>query len=125
MNATDLTEFNILFTGQLILKPNLDERIAAATSLGENELWSSRNMYRQLLLLESMVPKTTEATARAWIDVFFFRASAMLPDNKTMILNMEQVVPAMAITPSSFRTIGGFVDYTVIVVFKQVLFISN
>ncbi|KAG2064150.1 hypothetical protein BDR04DRAFT_1162883 [Suillus decipiens] len=114
MNATDLTEFNILFTGQLILKPNLNERVAATTSLGQNELWSSKNIYRQLLLLESIVPKTTEATARAWIDVFFFRAFAMLPANKAMILNTEHVVPATAITPSSSWTIGGFVDYIVI-----------
>lgn len=103
-----------MFTGQLILKPNLNERVAATTSLRQNELWSSKNIYRQLLLLESIVPKTTEATARAWIDVFFFRAFAMLPANKAMILNTEHVVPATAITPSSSWTIGGFVDYIVI-----------
>lgn len=115
MNATNLTEFKIMFTGHLRLKPNLNELVAATTSLGQNELWSSTNLYRQLLLLESLVPKTTEATARAWIDAFFFRASAMLPSNKAMILNMEHVVPATTISPWSLRTIGGFIDYTAIV----------
>lgn len=115
MDATDLTEFKIMFTGQLCLKPNLNELVAATTSLGQNELWSSTNLYRQLLLLERLVPKSTEASARAWIDAFFFRASAMLPPNKAMILNMEHVVPATTIGPSSLRTLGGYVDYTAIV----------
>ncbi|KAG2062752.1 hypothetical protein BDR04DRAFT_1164695 [Suillus decipiens] len=88
MSATDLTEFKTMFTGHLRLKPNLNELVVATTSLGQNELWSSINLYRQLLLLESLVPKTTEATARAWIDAFFFRASAMLPSNKAMMLPM-------------------------------------
>lgn len=57
----------------------------------------------------------TEASARAWIDAFFFRASAMLPPNKAMILNMEHVVPAITIGPSSLRTLGGYVDYIAIV----------
>ncbi|KAG2336610.1 hypothetical protein BDR05DRAFT_953227 [Suillus weaverae] len=84
MNATDLTKFKIMFTGHLLLKPNLNELVAATTSLGQNELWSSTNLYRQLLLLESLVPKTTEATA------------------------------SMTISPSSLWTLGGFVDYTAI-----------
>ncbi|KAG1772203.1 hypothetical protein EV702DRAFT_948590, partial [Suillus placidus] len=114
MNTTDLTEFKIMFTGHLCLKPNVNELVASTTSLGQNELWYSTNLYRQLLLLESLVPKTTEATARAWIDAFFFGASAMLASNKAMILNMEHVVPATTISPSSLRTLGGFVDYTAI-----------
>jgi hypothetical protein len=47
-----------MFTGQLCLKPNLNELVAATTSLGQNEFWSSTNLYRQLLLLERLVPKT-------------------------------------------------------------------
>lgn len=58
MDATDLTEFKIMFTGQLCLKPNLNELVAVTTSLGQNELWSSTNLYRQLLLLERLVPKS-------------------------------------------------------------------
>lgn len=58
MNATDLTELKIMFTGHLRLKPNLNELVAATTSLGQNELWSSTNLYRQLLLLENLIPKS-------------------------------------------------------------------
>lgn len=32
-----------------------------------------------------------------------------------MILNMEHVVPATTIGPSSLRTLGGYVDYIAIV----------
>ncbi|KAG1767433.1 hypothetical protein EDD22DRAFT_967839 [Suillus occidentalis] len=115
MNATDLTELKIMITGHLRLKPNLNELVAATIFLGQNELWSSTNLYRQLLLLENLVPKSAEVAARAWIDAFFFRASAMLPSNKAMILNMEHVVSATTLSPSSMRTHGGFVDYTAIV----------
>jgi len=59
--------------------------------------------------------RQTEASACAWIDAFFFRASAMLPPNKRMVLNMEHVVPATTINPSSLSTLSGFVDYTAVV----------
>ncbi|KAG2062507.1 hypothetical protein BDR04DRAFT_1112137 [Suillus decipiens] len=39
----------------------------------------------------------------------------MLPLNKTMILNMEHIVPAKTISPLSLQTIGGLVDHTAIV----------
>jgi hypothetical protein len=60
-------------------------------------------------------PSQTEASARAWIDAFFFRASAMLPPNKRMVLNMEHAVPSTTISPSSLSTLSGFVDYTAVV----------
>jgi hypothetical protein len=41
-------------------------------------------------------------TARTWIDAFFFRASAMLPPDKGMVLNMEHAVPATIIAPKTF-----------------------
>ncbi|KAG2370297.1 hypothetical protein BDR07DRAFT_1604129 [Suillus spraguei] len=112
--ATDLIEFNILFTGQLILKPNLDERVAATTFLGQNELWSSINMYRQF------VPKGPKRLLVHGLMHSSFCASAMLPLNKAMILNMEQVVvvPATTISLSSLRTLGELVDYTAIVADK-------
>ncbi|KAI0248035.1 hypothetical protein BJV78DRAFT_849657 [Lactifluus subvellereus] len=39
----------------------------------------------------------------------------MLPPNQRMVLNMEHVVPATTISPSSLSTLSGFVDYTAIV----------
>jgi hypothetical protein len=52
------TKLKITFTGFIDLKPNSEERIAATTSLGQNELWSLENLYRQLHLLESLIPRT-------------------------------------------------------------------
>ncbi|KAH7910224.1 hypothetical protein BJ138DRAFT_1009256 [Hygrophoropsis aurantiaca] len=111
----NLTKLNITFTAFLYLKPNPEERIAATTSLGQNELWSSANLYRHLHLLESLIPRTTETSGRAWIEAFFFRASAMLPPNKRMVLNMEHVVQATTASPSSLSSLSGFVDYTAVV----------
>jgi hypothetical protein len=58
MTEEDLTRLKIEFTGFISLKPNLEECIVATTSLGENELWSSTNLYHQLHLLESLIPRT-------------------------------------------------------------------
>ncbi|KAG1727127.1 hypothetical protein EDB19DRAFT_1750969 [Suillus lakei] len=115
----DLTKLKIKLTGRLRLKPDRDTRIAETTSLGQSALWSSENLYRQLNLLESLIPRTTEASARAWIDAFFFRASAMIPPDKSMVLNMEHIVPATTISPSSLQTLSGFIDYTAVVVDKR------
>lgn len=57
----------------------------------------------------------TKASAHAWVDAFFFRVSAMLPPDKHMVVNMEQNVPTTTISPSSFSTLSGFVDYTAII----------
>jgi hypothetical protein len=62
-----------------------------------------------------MALRQTEASARVWIDTFFFRASAMLPPDKRMVLNMEHIVPATTISPSSLSALSGFVDFTAIV----------
>jgi hypothetical protein len=58
MTTEDLTKLKITFTGFIGLKPNLKERIAETTSLGQSQLWSSANLYRQLYLLESLIPRT-------------------------------------------------------------------
>jgi len=68
---------------------------------------------RQPLLI--LILRQTEASARAWIDAFFFRASAMLPPDKRMVLSMEHAVPATTISPSSLSSLSGFVDYTAVV----------
>ncbi len=62
----------------------------------------------------------TESSARAWIDALLFRASAMLSPNKRMVLNMEHIVPATTINPSSMSTLSGFVDYTAVVASQRV-----
>ncbi len=55
----------------------------------------------------------TGASAHTWIDTFFFRASAMVPVDQRMVLNMEYIVPSTAIRPTSYTS--GRVDYTVLV----------
>jgi len=42
--------------GFLFMKPDSEERISRTTSQGENELWSSTNLYRHLSLLVALVP---------------------------------------------------------------------
>ncbi|KAF8067907.1 hypothetical protein FPV67DRAFT_1416207 [Lyophyllum atratum] len=110
----DLAKMNIVFTDVLWLKPNWEDRLSTTTSLGEGQLWTSENFYRQLHLLETLVPRTTEATARAWIDTFFFRVSAMLPEDKRMVLNMSSH------HSSNLATISSRVDYTAFVGSKNV-----
>jgi len=114
----------------IFLKSDHAERAATTSVLGQDKLWSSLNLYRQLELLETLVPTTVskscytllvclkswqnEACARVWIDAFFFRASAMLPSDKHMVLSMEQVVPQITVRPSSSTTLSGFIDYTAV-----------
>ena len=57
MTTEHLTKLKIISTGFIDLKPNSEERIAATASLGQSGLWSSANLYRQLHLLESLVPR--------------------------------------------------------------------
>ncbi|KAG2089837.1 uncharacterized protein F5147DRAFT_787475 [Suillus discolor] len=76
------------------------------------KLWSSAYLSRQLHFLGGHI-SITEASARAWIEAFFFRASAMLPSNTRMVLNMKQDVPATIVSLSSLSTL--FIDYTAIV----------
>ncbi|KAI0296535.1 hypothetical protein B0F90DRAFT_1745189 [Multifurca ochricompacta] len=44
----------------------------------------------------------------------------MLSQDKHMVVNMEHVVPATTISPSSLSTLSGFVDYTAIVASQRV-----
>ena len=48
----DLTGPKPTITHFMILKPHYEEQIPETASLGQNELWSSTNLYRHLLLLE-------------------------------------------------------------------------
>ena len=38
----------------------------------------------------------------------------MLPSDKHMVLNLEQVVPQITARPSSSTTLSGFIDYTAV-----------
>jgi hypothetical protein len=58
MTDEGLTNLKITFAGILKLKPGFEEHVAATTSLGQNELWSSMNLYCQLHLLGGLIPRT-------------------------------------------------------------------
>ena len=57
MTVNDLTKLKVMFIGFIGLKPNSKERIVETTFLGQNELWSSANLYCQLHVLESLIPR--------------------------------------------------------------------
>ena len=61
-----------------------------------------------------------EAAARAWIDAFFFRVSAMVPPDEMMVLSVEQQIPPTTVKPSSSTTLHGFIDYTAATAVKSV-----
>jgi len=71
MTDKTLLTLKIKFSGILSLKPDFQERIAPTTCLGKDELWSSENLYRHLLVLEKLISRKTESCTRAWIDAFF------------------------------------------------------
>jgi len=112
-----LSKLNITFAGGIILKSDLDERIATTSSIKEDDLWSSNNLYRQLNLFERLIAKSTEAGAPAWIDAFFFRAAAMLSSDKRMVLTMEYAVPGISM---SNVNISGLINYAAIVADKKI-----
>jgi hypothetical protein len=51
-SGADVTKLKLTFTHLMILKPHYEELIAETASLGQNELWSSTNLYRHLQLLQ-------------------------------------------------------------------------
>ncbi|KAF8881397.1 hypothetical protein CPB84DRAFT_1817259 [Gymnopilus junonius] len=89
----------------LELKPDAITRAIGTDSIGEDELWSSKGLFRHLCTLEELVPRTNEAANRLWIDAFFYRVSTMMPSGLKMVLYPERTVPgyvnftAIATTP--------------------------
>ncbi|KAH9042805.1 hypothetical protein EDB85DRAFT_2227352 [Lactarius pseudohatsudake] len=103
-------------SGLIHLRPalELEERLAATTPLGEGQHWSSAGLYNHLRLLWNTVRWKNEASARLWIDAFLFRVTAMLPPERCMVLNREQVVPAAHPGPSSSSNPSRIIDYTAV-----------
>ena len=65
------------------------------------------------MICTAPVLRQTGASPCAWIDRLFC-ASAILQSNRRMVLNIERIVPTMAISPSSILTLSGIVNYTVV-----------
>ncbi|TFY74734.1 hypothetical protein EWM64_g9278, partial [Hericium alpestre] len=99
----------------LILKDEITERTEKSSYLGQDKLWSSSHFHDHLNWLEGLVPRTSEANVRLWIDAFFFRASAMVPPGMRMVLNEDHTIPSTAIRPTSLTTLAGQMDYSAVV----------
>ena len=127
MTDDHLAKFNIKPDGrlgiQLCLKPGHAERAAVTSTLGKERFWSSANFHSHLEVLQSLVVSTltynihispylcqTVESAHTWIDPFFFRVSAMLPSNQSMVLSVEQVIQQTTKHPSR-----GYIDYTAVI----------
>lgn len=74
------------------------------------------NQHILILFLIHLKPQS-EASSRTWVDAFLYRASAILPPPKQMVLNVEyNVSPVSVPTASGSEVIlVGFIDYTVVV----------
>ncbi|KAG5649663.1 hypothetical protein H0H81_002594 [Sphagnurus paluster] len=118
VDQDNLFKMNITSAGIIGLKSDLNKRIATASSLNEDNLWSSNNLYHQLNLLESLIGSSTEAGTRAWIHAFFFRANAMLPSDKHMALTMDYALPSVSISSSNIN-LSGIIDHVAIVANKK------
>ncbi|PPQ94305.1 hypothetical protein CVT25_004962 [Psilocybe cyanescens] len=101
----------------LFLKDDVAQRVATAKLASTDHLMSSENMHKFLDMLLHLVAKPSEASSRTWVDAFLYRASAMLPPAKKMVLNIEyNVLPVTIPTVLGSEVIlAGIVDYTVIV----------
>jgi len=102
------------------LKPDHSQRIENSRRLGENKFWSSENMHRHLALLNVSsvsseltppyhnfsVTQNGKAGARRWVDTLLFRACAMAPPGKRIILNPEHATPATDIHAPMASPVG-------------------
>ncbi|KAM6502982.1 hypothetical protein JOM56_002959 [Amanita muscaria] len=109
LSLTDeyMTHLNIWQRGSLTLKTDCQSLVTMTDDIGKTEHWSSEGLYRHLCLLQGLVPKVNEAAGRIWINPFFFRAAAMSPPGKDMVLSVEQDILA-AVRPK------GCIDYAVV-----------
>lgn len=53
-----------------------------------------------------------DASARAWIDAFFFGVSAMVGSDERMVLNLGHPIAQTVTHPSTSTVFTGIIDYT-------------
>ncbi|TFK62638.1 hypothetical protein BDN72DRAFT_848451, partial [Pluteus cervinus] len=112
-----LRRLKIHFEHTLELAEGYKDKAATAAKLGSDKLWSAKHFHDHLYMLQGHVARSNEACARTCIDAFMFRAAAMLPNDKYVVLNMEHRIAPLRVSPNSLTSIGvgGFVDYTALV----------
>ncbi|CAA7270372.1 unnamed protein product [Cyclocybe aegerita] len=106
MTGELLEDLKIQFSGTLALKGDAPGRGALTDNLGNDKLWSATTLLAHLRFLEELVPRCNVAATRLWINAFFYRVSAMIPEHLKMALSIEQVVH------KSPHTLSGFIDFT-------------
>jgi len=101
----------------LYLKSDWRQRVADTRLSGADHFMSSANLHRFLNMLLRLVARPSEASARTWVDAFLYRASAMLPNDRSMTVNVEYTVSPVAVPTASGADIIliGYMDYTVVV----------
>ncbi|KAG1853915.1 hypothetical protein DFJ58DRAFT_883197 [Suillus subalutaceus] len=103
VTTDDSTTFNITYTGMLDLKPDFVQNVEKTKTLNFGLL--------RICIVNCIFWKVTFLGARVWIDAFLFRATAMLPSNKRMVLSTDHVVPFTNISSTSLRKLYGIIDY--------------
>jgi len=116
-SSTLVSDIQITAGPPLFLKDDVAQRVDAARMAGADHFMSSRNMHQFLDMLLRLVARPSEASARTWVDAFLYRASAMLPPTKQMVLNVEYNVSPVSVPTASGSEVllVGFIDYTVVV----------
>ncbi|KAJ8496401.1 hypothetical protein ONZ45_g12474 [Pleurotus djamor] len=107
-----LEAMNIRRSGTLELKVDASDLAAKMDSIGSDSLWTLDLLFNHLLHLEKLVPRSNEAAARLWINAYFYRISAMIPEGQKMGLSIEQVVPSVTLSNRSLHTVSGYIYYT-------------
>ncbi|KAJ7709640.1 hypothetical protein B0H17DRAFT_1324529 [Mycena rosella] len=92
---------NVVHEADLQLGQNYMQRIQTSRALEGSHYMTSELMHRHLAMLKNLVPRTSEAAARLWIDTIFFSCRVH------------------AIHPSSDTFLTGKVDYTAVVASKD------
>lgn len=118
----------------LVLQHDHEDRATKIIKQDNGVYMTSADMYRHFNMLENIVSKTVcallaplqlsyftvllqnEAGARIWIDTIFFRVSALLPDSKRLVLNIEQHIPSIGVSVPSLTgpldiNLNGMIDY--------------
>ncbi|KAF8188014.1 hypothetical protein BJ912DRAFT_1059572 [Pholiota molesta] len=115
VNEGNLKRLNITQAGVLRLQGKLRDAIESTRELGVAELWSNGNMYKQLAFLSNTCSNMNEASARLFIDTFFFRVAAMLPSDQRVVVMLEKQVHPARPRESKMDSVSGVIDYTALV----------
>ncbi|KAG6807239.1 hypothetical protein H0H93_001814, partial [Arthromyces matolae] len=101
----------------LQLKPNYVAQVEESKKFGADAFMSSENTHKFLAMLLDLISRPTEASARTWVDAFLYRASAMMPADRKMVINLEYRISPVTVQTDSGHDVVlvRFTDYKIIV----------